>query len=131
MIEAATIDYDRVQSSTATIDGTRIVLTLEADQGPTNISLPLTEVPRLIAAIATGAGVAKEAQCGKRATMALRARRLESQRGKQPGELWLLVELVGGTELVFQADRQVMSQFLSDCVENLEQRSGQAGKILQ
>jgi hypothetical protein len=51
MIEAVTIDYDHVQSSTATVDGNRIVLTLGTETGSTSISLPLSEVPRLIAAI--------------------------------------------------------------------------------
>jgi cytochrome c len=46
MIEDITIDYDRVHSSTATVDGERIVITLHTSKGATNISLPASEVPR-------------------------------------------------------------------------------------
>ena len=59
MIEAVTIDYNRVQSSTATEGGERIVVTLEADAGPANISLPSSEAARLMTVLtATGMAVA-------------------------------------------------------------------------
>src|SRR3954454_24788072 len=77
MIEAATVDFDRVQSSTATKDGDRIVLILDAPGGPTNISLPSSEVPRLLTAISTPAGMAKVAQTGKPVSLALPVRSLQ------------------------------------------------------
>jgi hypothetical protein len=117
MIEAPTIDYERVQSSTATIDGSRIVLTLDANGGPTSISLPVSEIPRLISAVATGAGMAKQAQSGRRTALALRARRLQALVRNHPDDSSLVIELAGGTELVFQADHQVMSKFVSACTE--------------
>ena len=105
MIEALTVDYDRVQPSSATIDGSRIVFALGAGGGSTNISLPVSEVARLIAAIATGANMAKQAQGRNCPSLAFQARRLEV-RLDDSGSLFAIA-LVGGTELLFRADRQV------------------------
>src|SRR5215212_10994951 len=84
MIEAFTIDYNRVESSTATEDGDRIVVTLDSDNGPTNISLPTSEAQRLLTAVVTAAGMAAAAQKGARTLMVLGAptSRFESIRPK-------------------------------------------------
>jgi hypothetical protein len=128
MIEALTIDYDLVQSSSATIDGSRIVFTLYADGGSTNISLPVSEVPRLIAAIASGASMARQAQRGKR-SLAIKAHRLEAW--FEDRDTLLAIALAGGTELLFQADSQVFLNFVSDCAKKMEYCTTPATEPLQ
>jgi hypothetical protein len=129
MIEALTVDYDRVQSSSATIDGSRIVFALGAGGGSTNISLPVSEVARLIAAIATGANMAKQAQGRNCPSLAFQARRLKV-RLDDSGSLFAIA-LVGGTELLFRADRQVFLKFVSDCAKMMQYRSTPSREPLQ
>src|SRR3954468_15065870 len=104
MIEDFTMDYNRVQASTATEDGDRIVVTLDADMGPTNISLPTSEVPRLVTAITTAAGMATAAQTGNHPLLALPVRSLGVRILPRSNEVVLVVELAGGAEMFFQAD---------------------------
>ena len=119
MFEGVTVDYDRVQSSTATEDGERIVLALDSPQGPTNISLPTSEVPRLIVAISTAAGMAKAAQAGKEVSLAFQLRSLGVQVREDANEVVFLVELASGSQLLFQTDPQTASQFVLECAQTL------------
>ena len=129
MIEALTVDYDHVQSSSATIDGSRIVFTLGADGGSTNISLPVSEVARLIAAIATGANMARQAQGRNCPSLAFQARRLEVR--LDGSDALLAIGLAGGTELLFRADRQVFMKFVGDCAKTMESCSAPPKDALQ
>jgi hypothetical protein len=104
----------------ATIDGSRIAFTLGADGGSTNISLPVSEVARHIAAIATGADMERQAQGRNCPSLAFQARRLKL-RPDDSGSL-LAAALVGGTELLFRADRQVLLKFVSECGREAERR---------
>jgi hypothetical protein len=120
MIEALTTDYDRVHSSTATEDGERIVLTLATEEAITNISLPSNQVPRLITAASTAAGLAKQAQGLKHTSLALGVRNIQLRIQHACTEVLLVIELSGGAELVFQTNNEKLSQFLDECGNGLE-----------
>ncbi len=121
MINALTMDFDHVRSSTATVDGSRIVLTLETQAGPTNVSLPVNEVPRLLVAVSDATRLANAAQKDAR-RLALPVRRLDVLVHDTDRELLLAVELASGTELVFQINPELMSQFVRTCSQSLEGR---------
>ena len=125
MIDAATIDYDRVHSSTVTEDGERIVLTFDTQQGATNISLPASEVPRLIVAVSNAAGMAKAAQAGKEISPVFPVRSLGFRDNEESNEVLLMVELNGGSELTFRTDRQTATRFIVDCAQALGLMPGQ------
>src|SRR5215203_2117575 len=120
MIEAFTIDYNRVESSTATEDGDRIVLTLDSDNGPTNISLPTSEAPRLLTAVVTAAGMAAAAQKGDRTLMVLGAHNVAIRVHPTKDEVLFIVALPGGAEMAFQTDRETATQFSDHCAQLLQ-----------
>ena len=120
MIEAFTIDYNRVESSTATEDGDRIVVTLDSDNGPTNVSLPTSEAPRLLSAVVTAAGMAAAAQKGARTLMVLGAHNVAIRVHPTKDEVLFIVALPGGAEMAFQTDRETATQFSDRCAQMLE-----------
>ena len=120
MIEAFTIDYNRVESSTATEDGDRIVLTLDSDNGPTNISLPTSEAPRLLTAVVTAAGMAVAAQKGDHTLMVLGADSFDIRVHPTKNEVLFIVALPGGAEMAFQTDRETATQFSDRSTQLLE-----------
>jgi hypothetical protein len=130
MIEAPTVDYDRVHSSTATEDGERIVLTLATEEGTTNISLPSNQVPRLITAASTAAGMAKRAQGLKRTSLAFGVQNIEIRVQDACTEVLLVIELAGGAELVFQTNNERLAQFLDECESGLKSIR-QSGRSIQ
>jgi len=119
MIEDITVDYDRVESSTATMDGDRIVVTLATELGSTNISLPTAEVPRLILAISTAAGIANEARTRTSSALALPLRTLRMCLAQTPDQVQFVVEFRGGAEMVFEIDRRAAAEFMHDWIEAL------------
>ena len=120
MFEDITIDYDRVHSSTATVDGERIVITLHTGNGATNISLPASEVPRLIAAISTAAGMAKEAYTGNPTHLAFAVRKIEVRTRERVNHVLLVLELLGGAELTFEIEPQTALQCSNQIAQTLE-----------
>src|SRR4051812_43974477 len=120
MIEAPTVDYDRVRSSTATEDGARIVLTLDSEAGFTNVSLPLLEVPRLILAISSACGMAKATRPGHSSVPILPARRIGISPTPAGDQVHFVVEVRGGAELAFQTDRRTAFEFMHEWVHKLQ-----------
>jgi hypothetical protein len=120
MIEGATFDYDRVESSTATEDGNRIVITLAAERGPTSISLPTSEVARLILAISTATGMAVAAHTGRSLAPVLPVRKLRLGPSEADDDVHFAVELHGGAQMVFQTDRPTAAEFMHDWIQMLE-----------
>ena len=132
MIEAFTIDYNRVESSTATEDGDRIVVTLDSDNGPTNISLPSSEAPRLLTAVVTAAGMAVSAQKSDRTLMVLGAHNVAIRVHPTKNEVLFIITLPGGAEMAFQTDRETASRFSERCTQLLELAQAEAsGRRLQ
>jgi len=120
MIEAFTVDYNRVESSTKTEDGDRIVVTLDSVIGPANISLPTSEAPRLLTAVVTAAGMAVAAQKGDRTLMVLGADSFEIRVHPTKNEVLFIIALPGGAEMAFQTDRETATQFADRSTQLLE-----------
>ena len=120
MIEAFTIDYNRVESSTATEDGDRIVVTLDSETGPTNVSLPTSEAPRLLTAVVTAAGMAVAAQKADRTLMVLGAHDVAIRIHPTKNEVLFIIALPGGAEMAFQTDRETATEFSDRCAQLLE-----------
>jgi len=123
MIEDLTVDYDRVESSTATEDGDRIVVTLSTELGATHISLPATEVPRLILAISTAAGMAQAAHTRSETVPALPLRSLKVCPPDAPDQVRFVAQLRGGAEMVFQINRRAAAEIMHDWIQALKLES--------
>src|SRR5262245_44317115 len=119
MIEGLTVDYDRVESSTATVDGDRIVITLATGQDSTSISLPAAEATRIILAISTAAGLAKAARGPSTTAPTLPVENIRPCPSQSSDRVQFVVQPRGGAEMVFDTSRSAAAEFIHDWIEAL------------
>src|ERR1043165_3507460 len=119
MFVGPTDDYNRVESSTGTEDGSRVVIILARDAEQTSISLPAIEVPRLILAISTAAAMARSARGELSPTPLLPTKSLRFGPDELSDRVQFFVELHGGAEMAFQIDRRTATEFMHDWIQAL------------
>jgi|SRR5262245_928040 len=119
MIEGLTVDYDRVESLTATVDGDRIVITLATGPDSTSISLPAAEAPRLILAISTAAGLAKAARGPSTTAPTLPVENIRLCPPQSSDRVQFVVQLPRGAEMIFETSRRAAAEFMHDWIQAL------------